>query len=147
MSNDTIIADKIAEFTDKELAFTSVDVANSIKSDGTWIRNREVAAYLRRWTPILGYCISRVTVTLENGGTTTAAVYLPVTLSVADYAETAQRAMTPAEFEQIHGTNPTASVIAVDAIDDDGDDGDDGSLSHTVGDRLRAMFKWPSSGS
>ena len=151
MSNDTTIAAKVDEFVGEELAFTSVDVANSIKADGTWIRNREVAAWLRRWTPVLGYCISRVTVSLESGATTQAAVYLPVSKSVADYVETAQRAMTPAEFEQIHGYDPTEpqrddGVLAtVVDVDDDGSDGGDGSHDASVGDRLRALFKWPGS--
>ncbi len=144
--SDTIIQTKVDEFTAEELAFTSVDVCNSIKTDGTWIRNRDVAAWLRRWTPPVGYGISRVTVTLEGGGSAQASVYLPNTSSVVEYVKTSQRAMTPAEFEQIHGYDPVSASTAPPAsIIDDGSDGDDGSHDASVGDRLRSLFSWPGS--
>lgn len=148
MSNDATIAAKVAEFVGEEKGFTSVDICNSIKGDGTWIRNREVASFLRRWSPPVGYYSARVTVTLEGGGSASAAVYMPNTMTPAEYVETSQSAMTPAEFEALHGFDPTQpqrddGVLAtVVDVNDDGGDGDDGSHSATVGDRLRSLFRW-----
>ena len=146
--NASIIESKVDEFVGRGQGFTSVDICNSIKTDGTWIRNREVASWLRRWTPPVGYGVSKVSVTLGGGGTATASVYLPNTMAVGDYAATAQEAMTPAQFEDLHGYDPTAStsddgVVATVVTPDDGSDGGDGSQDDAVGVALRKMFNFP----
>lgn len=137
LATDSLIETKVDEFVVAEKGFTSIDIGNAIKTDGTWVRNREVAAWLRRWTPPVGYAISKVTVSLQSGASRQAGVYLPNSLCIQDYAETQQTAMTPAEFEMLHGVDPLTPITP-----DDGDDGGDGSQSDSVGDKLRAMFKW-----
>ena len=146
MNNEGIIEAKVDEFTARGQGFTSVDICNSIKVDGTWIRNRDVAAWLRRWTPPVGYYSARITVQLGGGDKVTAAAYLPNDLTPADYADTAQTAMTPKEFEDLHGFDPIAGspmAVAPSAQADDGSDGGDGSHDAAVGTLLKKMFKWP----
>ena len=48
IQEELLIKAKIDEYVTKNEAFTSVDIANAIKTDGTWIRNRDVAAWLRK---------------------------------------------------------------------------------------------------
>ena len=106
--NDTTIQAKVDEFVAATKGFTSVDIANAIKTDGEWIGNREVAAWLRRWTPPGNYGITKVEVELADGGTARAGIYLPDTMAVKDYTATSQEAMTPDQFEALHGFNPVA---------------------------------------
>ena len=148
LATDDLIEMKVGEFVTAEKGFTSMDICNAIKTDGTWVRNRTVAAWLRRWTAPVGYAISKVTVSLQGGASRQAGVYLPNSLCIKDYAETQQTAMTPAEFEVLHGRDPFVSdpnvpnVVHHASSDDPDDDGGDGSQSTSVGDRLRAMFTW-----
>lgn len=149
--NDTKIEATVDQFVNDEKGFTSVDIANAIKTEGTWVPNREVAAWLRRWTPPSNYGITKITVqVVDTGASAQAGVYLPDNLSVSDYTATSLEAMTPAMFETLHGVNPIAPVIdpvvapTKDAVaDDKTDDKTDGNK--TVGDKLRTMFMWPSS--
>ena len=106
---DSEIQAKVDEFVGRSEGFTSVDIANAIKRDGIWVANREVARWLRKWVPTLGYGVTRTTVELADGNQVQAAVYLPSTMSVSDYTATSQTAMTPQEFEQLHGYNPVAA--------------------------------------
>jgi hypothetical protein len=137
---DQIIEAKVDEFVADSKGFTSVDIANAIKTDGTWVGNREVAKFLRRWTPPSNYGITKVTVQVaDTGGTAQAGVYLPDTLSVSDYTATSQEAMTPDQFEALHGVSPfPPPAPAKDYVVTDSDDS-----KPTVGDKLRTMFKWP----
>ncbi len=106
--NDKIQA-TVDEFVGRNEGFTSVDIANTIKRAGTWVANRDVARWLRNWVPTLGYGVTRTTVELADGNQVQASVYLPSTMSVSDYTATSQTAMTPQEFEQLHGFNPVAA--------------------------------------
>jgi hypothetical protein len=147
------VQDKVDEFITGQKGFTSVDVCNAIKRDGVWIRNREVAAYLRGATMPVGYGVSRVTVELKDGDISQASVYLPNTLCVADYTDTAQEAMTPDEFTALHGFDPFVpqSVSSLtDTVNDDDDDdskstkdGGDGSHSSVAARLLQTKFNWP----
>ena len=137
---DTTIQAKVDEFVADSKGFTSVDIANAIKTDGTWVGNRDVAKFLRNWTPPLNYGITRVTVQVaDTGDTAQAGVYLPDNQSVSDYTATSQEAMTPDQFEALHGVSafpppaPAKDYVAADSDDS----------KPTVGDNLRGMFKWP----
>lgn len=144
--NTTLIENKVNEFVDDEKGFTSVDICNAIKTDGTWIRNRDVASWLRSWVPPVGYAVSRLSVTLLDGSVAQASVYLPNTMCVADYTETSQTAMTPAEFESMHGIDPLAPVNIPVPPPDYVDDSDD-KPSTTMSQKLSNLFKWPSGSS
>lgn len=144
--NDTTIEATVDQFVNDGKGFTSVDIANAIKTDGTWVGNREVAAWLRKWAPPSNYGITKVTVqVVDTGKTAQAGVYLPDTMAVSDYTATATEAMTPAQFEALHGVNPVADPVVAPAKDYvvDGDSKDDSKNDKTVGDKLRTMFMWP----
>jgi hypothetical protein len=139
-----IIQDKVTEFVNDTKVFTSLDIANAIKTDGTWIRNREVASCLRNWTPPVGYGMTKISVTVTGGGPTQASVYVPNTLSLSDYVATAQDAMTPTEFETLHGKKPfnadpvVSNVVHQVSAVDDADTADGTSLTQ----KLKAAFKF-----
>jgi len=152
--NDTTIQAKVDEFVKDTKGFTSVDIGNAIKTDGTWISNREVAAFLRRWTPPANYGITKVSVDLPDGGTAMAGVYLPDTMAVADYTATKQEAMKPEEFEKLHGYNPLAPAAPTPPKDYPVDPAADAAAKNdhtitntsgkkTAGQKLATMFKWP----
>jgi hypothetical protein len=143
---DLLIESKVNDFVRSQKGFTSIDICNAIKTDGTWVRNRDVASWLRSWVPPVGYAVSRLSVKLLDGSVAQASVYLPNTLCVADYTDTTQTAMTPAEFETLHGVDPLAPVVApVDYANGNSDDSDDsdGKATTTMSQKLSAIFKWP----
>ncbi len=150
--NDTKIEATVDQFVNDEKGFTSVDIANAIKTEGTWVPNREVAAWLRRWTPPSNYGITKVAVqVVDTGNTAQASVYLPNTLSAFDYTATSLEAMTPDQFEALHGFDPLAPAApadpAADPVVDSAKDAvaDTSTDDDTVGDKLRTMFRWPKS--
>jgi hypothetical protein len=73
--------------------FTSVDIANSIKSDGTWVRNSEVASWLRsnalNNTP--SYTSTKITVSNNKEAT----LYYPSNLNPDSYTNRDQEALSP----------------------------------------------------
>ena len=87
--------------------FTSVDIANSLKQRGDWMRNREVADYLRNnlvgiskqyWGQ--GYQKSTIDVSLPNGSYTEATLYHPAGTDASNYTKTSQKAMSPDEAKK-----------------------------------------------
>lgn len=99
MINETEIKAVIAEFMQANRLFTSVDVANHIKRAGTFIRNRDVAAYLRNeWFNICNEldCDYRTEMIMvgENHDVATF-LYLPFDESINNYTETNQKALSP----------------------------------------------------
>jgi hypothetical protein len=151
---DTTIETTVDQFVNDEKGFTSVDIANSIKTAGTWIGNSKVASWLRKWTPPSNYGITKVTVqVVDTGATAQAGVYLPDSMAVSDYTATATEAMTPAQFQTLHGVDPFASAdpvvdpVVASAKDSDAstDTKKDGAptADASAGDKLRTMFQWP----
>jgi hypothetical protein len=132
-----IIEDKVTAFVDDTKGFTSVDIANAIKTEGTWVRNREVASWLRNWTPPVGYSVTKISVS-QGSDVRQASVYIPNTLAIKDYAETSQDAITPSEFETLHGKKPFGNdAVAINPVTgDDADTADGTSLTK----QLRAAF-------
>lgn len=152
---DQTIETTVDQFVNDKKGFTSVDICNAIKITGTWVGNRDVAKWLRNWTPPAGYGITKITVqVVDTGKDAQAGVYLPDTLSISDYTATAQEAMTPDAFKALHGVDPFATpapivthspvdgvVIPVDPVAAD----PVVAAAQTAGDKLRAQFKWPKS--
>ena len=134
-----VIEDKVTAFVGDTKGFTSVDIANAIKTEGTWVRNREVASWLRNWTPPVGYSVTKISVS-QGSNVAQASVYIPNTLAITDYVNTQQDAMTPGEFEAMHGKKPfgVATSAATDASDAD-DTADGTSLTA----KLKAAFSFP----
>lgn len=92
------IQTKVEDFVQQNEAFTSVDIANAIKTDGTWIRNRVVARWLRHEFHESNYEITSID--LDNGQS--ANLYHPSFMDAENYDARGQKAMTPAEFKQLH---------------------------------------------
>ena len=95
--------------------FTSVEVANHLKRLGVWIRNRNVARYLRdnalsiaeeyggdyRMTPI---SVDGASIGGVSYQTTTC--YHLASFHVGDYLQRDMKAITPEQFEAFHGISP-----------------------------------------
>jgi hypothetical protein len=92
-TNDMIIEEKVCEFVTKNLMFTSVDIANSIKKD-IWIRNSEVASWLRDHFvakfPV--YTMTRIPV---MNGQFLANLYYLIGANPDDYQDRNQTALSP----------------------------------------------------
>lgn len=101
MSNDQIIENKVEEYVNRNEAFTSVDIANAIKIEGTWIRNREVAAWLRHnLLNITGNNYQRTLVDVGQGRQ--ASLYHPFFFDSSNYIGQNQNALNPDDFNALH---------------------------------------------
>lgn len=129
MSNDDLIIQaKVNDFVDREEGFTSVDIANAIKKDGAWIRNRVVAVWLRNNFDVEDY--ERTMVDVGSGRQ--AFLYHPDFYDSANYTGQDQKALNPDDFKELH---PDADdvVTAVNTTDtDDEEEQDFNEDSRTV---------------
>lgn len=102
MPLDTSIKNKVQEFILRNEMFTSVDISNAIKSEGIWIKNREVAEWLRTNfsdASIFGD-YARTSILVCNGATE-ASLYHPHMSDIAKYANREQRTLTPDDVKII----------------------------------------------
>lgn len=134
---NTKVESKVKSFINDDKMFTSVDVSNAIKRDGTWISNREVSIFLK------GYSLSTSDYSktvISVGSGRKAYLYHPDGVDPSDYANTNARALTPTEAGV---AAPTATAAGVVDLDDDTDDDDD-YLSKTIylGRRARVPGKF-----
>jgi hypothetical protein len=89
-----IIESKFKEFVAKSVLFTSVDISNSIKKDGTWVRNSEVAHWLR--SNAIQIATNYTTTQIEVcQGKHTATLYYPSGANPDDYKDRDQIAQPP----------------------------------------------------
>lgn len=103
----------IQEFIKNEKMFTSVDIANTVKIKGYWIRNSEIAKYLRDNINNISefingdYIVSQITVVVDNttGKTAIANLYHPINKNPYDYKDTNQRALSPDEITSLSTNN------------------------------------------
>lgn len=104
----------ITMFVSKEMPFTSVEVTNHVKRLGIWIPNRQVAEYLRENVVEIAdeygleYRISTIRVD-TNKRYQTANCYHVSTFDVNAYLARDIRAITPDEFEAMHGMEAVVS--------------------------------------
>lgn len=117
MSNDSVIRAKVEQVSSQNEMFTSVDIGNLIKDDGIFIRNREIAAWLRQnaLSVLQNYCTTLIDV-ITPTGPSTAFLYYPIGSDSNDYKRTNQQALPPkntAPFSQAHSTNTTLQKIKV----------------------------------
>jgi hypothetical protein len=114
---ERVIKMKVEEFLQQGKMFTSVDIANEIKLSGTWIRNRDVAGYLRGNAMSLArmlmivYRQTMIPVTLDDGTTTETYLYYPMGMDANDYTNTNQRALGP-----IDANHPRSASIHVQSV-------------------------------
>lgn len=102
----TIIKSTVDTFVKANKMFTSVDITNAIKSNGTWIRNSIVANWLRNEFDEHLYTTSTIAV---NYGNDRASLYYPLHENPANYMNTNLESIDPFKFKDINGY----------AIDDD----------------------------
>jgi len=95
----------IKEFILAGKMFTSIDIANSIKKDGMWIRNREVAEVLRDRAIEISEDLEEeylsTVIVVTNGHT--ANLYFPCEANPLIYSNSNAKAITLPEFESMHG--------------------------------------------
>jgi hypothetical protein len=106
-----VIETKVLEFASKNLMFTSVDIANSIKKDGTWVKNREVAHWLRTNALTVALCYTSTPIQVGQGAHT-ATLYHPTGTNPDDYTDRDQEAIPPPHVPQSVSTTPAASVVS-----------------------------------
>jgi hypothetical protein len=117
VDEERIIKMTVEEFLQQGKMFTSVDVANKIKLSGAWIRNHEVAGYLRG--NVLGiarmlmmvYKQTMIPVTLADGSVTETYLYHPVNTDANDYTDRDQRALDP-----ITANHPKSASLHIQSI-------------------------------
>lgn len=125
LDEQTIIRTKLEEWFARGDMFTSVDIANDIKKDGHFIRNRNVASYLRESclddAAEAGYVYiyKYIRVTLENGQEAGAFLYMPYMADPSDYVNTSQVALKPSDV------TPQATDQSVVADEEEGTDADE----------------------
>ena len=93
----------IREFMAQGDLFTSIDIANAVKMDGSWVRNRDVADYLRtNWAIIAGDMLASGELIASYEATPTlmtidkmATIYHPYDMSPDNYTDRDQEALPP----------------------------------------------------
>ena len=106
MTNDDVIKQKVKDFYTKQSLFTSINIANSIKKDGLWIRNRDVASWLRTnfedVNAEMGDSYLTANIDVDNDSRN-ATLYYPFFADTSSYKDRNLKAVTPDEFEKMHG--------------------------------------------
>lgn len=125
MDKNQIIEVKVKNFISKDALFTSVDIANSIKKDGHWVRNVEVRDWLRnnfQSSDIFGDYETEVIEVC--GGTRIATLYRPCWSDAHDYEERDQTALTPDDVNIISNKVHDNSVSSLSTKNNDKKDDD-----------------------
>lgn len=97
MTSAQTIENKTNEFIKNQDAFTSVDIGNAVKKDGAWIRNRDIANWLRKNFQDQNYQRSNITVE----GNRAATLYHPDFMDAENYEDTEQQAISFNQFKQM----------------------------------------------
>lgn len=104
MDKNQIIRETVKEFVENEKLFTSVDIGNAVKRKNLSmdVRNREVAAWLRKNTPTDDILQDYDTVPISvNNGQHTATLYFPHWADPEDYASRDQKALGPDDISDL----------------------------------------------
>ena len=114
MCDPGIIEKKVEEYVSRDEMFTSIDIGNAIKRDGTWVKNREVAAWLRSHVDDTNVLpdYERDTIPV-NGGNAQAALYYPSWKNPDDYTERDQKALKPSDLKKGHKASTTPGGAAM----------------------------------
>lgn len=112
MSNDQVIQKQTDNFVKSNQLFTSIDVSNTIKRSGTWIKHTEVAEWLRNNFNAPDY--NKELIDVANGKQ--AFLYYPDTIDPLSYVKTNQLAITPPEFDAMK-KQKTRKKIASSLVD------------------------------
>jgi len=151
MQYEATIREKVTEFVQTNKLFTSVDIANAIKSTGLWVRNVAVRDWLQEnfndKDVFEDYVISQISVC---NGNAMASLYHPGLNAPSEYTDRDQRSLTPDEVKAIQKANvgkvkDTAADIdkILKANSDDEEDDTDDSVQMTVVLRSLQRLKIP----
>ncbi len=106
MTEHEIIKNKVNEFITGQKMFTSVNLTNAIKKDGTWISNSNVAEWLRsnfdEVNEELGDSYHSSLISVMNDSRK-AHLYYPFFADPNNFNDRNTDAMTPDEFQKLHG--------------------------------------------
>lgn len=108
-SDQDVVQAKVMNFVSNQKMFTSVHVANAIKTDGHWVKNSDVACWLRdNLNFIAPHYMSTAIAVSGAAGSGRANLYHPSASDPSTFTDTNLDAMTPDEFKRIHGVDPFA---------------------------------------
>jgi hypothetical protein len=148
MQYDATIRVKVEEFIRAEKLFTSVDIANSIKMDGIWVRNTEVRHWLQNnFNDKLLFGDYVLTPIHVCSGSSLASLYHPALSDPNSYLDRDQRSLTPDDVKAIQkskvGTpNPVNAPDIHDILSTD-DDEDDAAPTMSIVIRSTERIKIP----
>lgn len=110
MHDDKIEA-VVTEYIHAGRMFTSVDVSDEVKKRGTFVRNRDVASWLR--SNVTNYSRSTINVVrAEDGVSVNATLYHPYGDDPMQYHTTSQKPITPTDFASTHPSAiPTTQAV------------------------------------
>ena len=102
MALDVTIKTKVQEYIAKGEMFTSVDIANAVKKDGIWVRNRDVRNWLHANSSdqVLFGDYGQSIINVCNGSAQ-ATLYHPVFKDASEYTALDQVSLTPDEVKDI----------------------------------------------
>jgi hypothetical protein len=102
MALDVTIKTKVQEYITKGEMFTSVDIANAVKKDGIWVRNRDVRNWLHANSSdqVLFGDYGQSIINVCNGSAQ-ATLYHPVFKDASEYTALDQVSLTPDEVKDI----------------------------------------------
>ncbi len=108
-SKEVILKAVVSDMMANKVSFTSVCVANRVKTLGTWISNSVVAEYLRKNAAMnalemgLHYSQKQIWVASNAGPKMTATLHYSYMSDPDDFTARDKKAITPAQFEEMHG--------------------------------------------
>ena len=153
MNYESTVLEKATKFIKDGKMFTSVDLANAVKLEGLWVRNREVKDWLHEHFDdqdlFVGYTISQIPVC---SGSAFASLYHPLQASPDHYLDRNLRPLTPDEVRTIAKTKvgtvkdsqqADLNDILPDPIDEDDEDLNDVSDEMCIVIRSKQRLKIP----
>lgn len=151
MKYHATVLEKVSEYVKEGKMFTSVDIANAVKKEGLWVRNRDVRDWLQENFSdkdlFEDYAISQIHVC---NGSSVASLYHPALVDPSTYMDRDQRPLTPDEVKTISqqkvGTvkdsmAPDIDKMIPDPFEDDEDD--DKGADFTITIRSKERIKIP----
>lgn len=115
-----VVEQKVKDMVNKQELFTSVDVANAVKKDGVWVRNKNVAKLLRNFD---FDSVSYEKSVIDVDGGRKATVYYPSFSDPDHYTDRSQKALTP---DDVKANLPNGPIATDD--DEEEEDKDDSNV-------------------
>lgn len=112
-----VIKETVEKFVYREKSFTSMDISQEIKKKGIWVRNIDVASWLRdNFSKNDIFADYSTTPTSVRNGSKVATQYHPTWADPDEYKETDQIPMTPDDVKSIRKSNIKSVPDIVDML-------------------------------